>query len=60
MLEKMIEKIKDFLYNISDLMVALLIIAVAAYIIAWKVGDILSYPEQAISQIKTEENIEKF
>ena len=33
------EKIKDFFYNINDLIIALLIIAVASYIILWKVDD---------------------
>lgn len=51
----MIDKIKDFIYNISDLIVALLIVAVAAYIISWKVEDIMGYPEQVIAQTKTED-----
>lgn len=54
----MIDKIKDFIYNISDLIVALLIIVIAAYIISWKVEDIMDYPEQVIAQTKTEVSID--
>ncbi len=46
----MFEKIKDFFYNINDLIVAVLIIALASYVITWKIGDILSYPDQVVAQ----------
>lgn len=48
------EKIKDFFYNINDLIIALLIIAVASYIILWKVDDIMGYPEYAMAQALNE------
>ncbi len=46
----MFDKIKDFFYNVNDLIVAILIIALASYIISWKIEDILSYPDQVAAQ----------
>ncbi len=50
----MFEKIRDFFYNINDLIIAILIISLAAYIITWKIGDILSYPDQVVAQETSE------
>lgn len=38
----MFEKIKDFLYDISDVVVSLLIIGVIFYAVSWKISDTLS------------------
>lgn len=37
----MIEKIKDILYDLSDIMVSLLIIAVIFFSVSWKISDVL-------------------
>ncbi len=39
------DKIKDFIYNKSDIVIALLILAVAALIIAWRLEIIVQYPK---------------
>lgn len=49
----MMDRVKDFFYNISDLLVALMIIAVVAYVISWKVGVISAYPMNASAEIIT-------
>ena len=41
-------KIKDIIYNKSDILVALLILALAALIIVWRLGIILEYPKTVI------------
>ncbi|MCB6992099.1 endolytic transglycosylase MltG [bacterium 210820-DFI.6.37] len=38
-------RIKDFFYNKNDVIVALIILAAAAFIIYLRIGDIMSYPE---------------
>lgn len=38
-------RIKDFFYNKNDIIVALIILAAAAFIIYLRIGDIMSYPE---------------
>lgn len=40
--QNMFEKIKDFLYDISDIVLSLLIIAVIFYSVSWKITDTLS------------------
>ena len=54
------EKLKDFFYNKNDVIIALLILAVAALIIYFRVRAIMAYPqkqmedtEAAISMVKT-------
>ena len=42
-------KIKDLFYNLNDVFVALAIIAVAGFIILWRVGVIMDYPAYAAS-----------
>ena len=46
----MIGKIKDFIYDFNDILVALLILAVAAGVITWRVADIMAYPEYLAKQ----------
>ena len=41
-------KIKDIIYNKSDIIIAILILAIAALIFFWRLGIILEYPKQLI------------
>ena len=41
-------KIKDIIYNKSDILIALLILAVAALIIFWRLSIILEYPKEIL------------
>ena len=56
---------KDFIYNFSDILTAVLIILVALLIIAWRVNAIMDYPQTMndaqteASQSSEEENTEK-
>lgn len=38
------KKIRDFIYDYNDIFVALIIIAVAAIVIVWRVNSIMDYP----------------
>lgn len=44
---------KDFIYNFSDILTAVLIILVALLIIAWRVNAIMDYP-QTMNDVQTE------
>ncbi len=46
----MISKIKDLIYDFNDIVVALLILAVAGGVITWRVADIMAYPEYLAKQ----------
>ncbi len=50
----MFEKIKDFLYDISDIFVSLLIIGVIFFAVSWKISDTLSVDINAPSSSSTE------
>ena len=41
-------KIKDIIYDKSDILIAILILALAAIIILWRLGIILEYPKQIV------------
>lgn len=41
-------KIKDIIYDKSDILIALLILAIAALIIFWRLGIILEYPKDIV------------
>jgi hypothetical protein len=41
-------KIKDLIYDKSDILVAILIMALAALIIVWRLGIILEYPKEVL------------
>jgi len=41
-------KIKDIIYNKSDILIALLILAIAALIIFWRLSIILEYPKEIL------------
>ena len=47
-------KIKDILYNKSDILIAILILAIAALIIFWRLGVILEYPKEVIGTNDTD------
>ena len=47
-------KIKDIIYNKSDIIIALLILAIAALIIFWRLGIILQYPKDIVGGNDTE------
>lgn len=50
------EKLKDFFYDKNDLVVALIIIAIAGLLIAWRVNVIMDYPKIMAAQIEEEQN----
>ncbi len=51
--------IKNFIHNINDVVLAILIVAAAAAIIFWRMQVILAYPETAVgNQVVTEESVE--
>ncbi|MBN2898165.1 MAG: endolytic transglycosylase MltG [Clostridia bacterium] len=39
----MLEKVKDFFYDVSDVLLSILIIAIMFYTISWKLSDTMSY-----------------
>lgn len=49
------EKLKDFFYDKNDLVVALIIIAVTALLITWRVNVIMDYPEIMAAQLEQEQ-----
>ena len=53
--EKM-KKFKDFIYDKNDIIIAVLILAVAALIIFWRLSVILEYPKQLLGN--DEPNVE--
>ncbi|MBO4235660.1 MAG: hypothetical protein J5928_04380 [Firmicutes bacterium] len=44
--------IKDFFYNLSDLFIIILILAIAGGLIYWRVGIIMDYPEALAAEIR--------
>lgn len=52
--------IKNFIHNINDIVLAILIVAIAAGLIYWRMQVILDYPKTVISQqTVTEEAVDK-
>ncbi len=49
------EKIKDFFYDKNDLVVALIIIAVAGLLIAWRVDIIMDYPQAMAAELEQQQ-----
>ncbi len=47
-------KIKDIIYDKSDILIALLILAIAALVIFWRLGIILEYPKEIVGTGNTE------
>ena len=52
------KKIRDFIYNYNDIFVALIIIALAALVILWRVGVIMDYTEYKSARTAPAENTE--
>ena len=49
--EKVImERFKDFLYNKNDILVALIILAIAAAVIVFRIDAIMEYPKALVEQ----------
>ena len=44
-LEEIMEKIKDFIYDKNDILVALLVLVLAAFLFCWRMDVIMEYPE---------------
>ncbi len=44
------EKIKDFIYDKNDILVALLVLVFAAFLIWWRMDVIMAYPETVFSE----------
>ena len=49
------KKLKDFFYDKNDILIVLLIVAVAAFVIYTSINSIMSYPEQYASEIAATE-----
>jgi hypothetical protein len=49
-------KIKDFIYDKNDLLIALLIVAVAAYVILSRIDIIMAYPKTLVAESETGKN----
>ena len=45
-LEEIMEKLKDFIYDKNDIIVAFLVLLLAALLIWWRMGAIMDYPEK--------------
>lgn len=44
------EKIKDFFYNKNDILVAIIILAIAAAVIIFRIDAIMEYPKTLVEQ----------
>lgn len=54
------ERFKDFLYNKNDIVVAIIILAIALAVIAFRVMDIMQYPaERAKEQADAVQNVQQ-
>ena len=51
------KKLKDLMYNISDVLVAILILAIAALLILWRMDKALTYPSTILRE-NVETNVE--
>ncbi len=49
------KKLKDFFYDKNDILVVLLIVAVAAFVIYTSINSIMAYPEQYANEIAATE-----
>ena len=45
------KKLKDFFYDKNDILVVLIIVAIAAFVIYTSINSIMSYPEQYASEM---------
>ena len=53
------EKIKDFIYDKNDILVALLVLVFAAFLILWRMDVIMAYPETVFSEGEVVESPEQ-
>ena len=51
----MLEKLKDIFYDKNDIIVALCLVVIGAFIISHQVNSIMSYPEQLADQLQQEQ-----
>lgn len=51
-------EMKNFFHNISDILLAILIVAVCAGIIFWRMQIIMKYPETVIDNQQTEQSVD--
>ena len=51
--------LKDFLYDKNDILIALLILVLAAFLIAWRMDVIMAYPETLAEQTDTTDTTEE-
>ena len=51
------KKLKDFFYDKNDILVVLLIVAVAAFVIYTSINSIMAYPEQYASEMAATESM---
>lgn len=51
----MLEKLKDIFYDKNDIIVALALVVIGAFVISHQVDSIMSYPEQLAEQLQQEE-----
>ena len=48
------EKLKDFIYDKNDILVALLVLVFAAFLICWRMDVIMDYPEKVFADTQQE------
>ena len=53
-LEEIMEKLKDFIYDKNDILVALLVLVFAAFLICWRMDVIMDYPEKVFADTQQE------
>ena len=57
-MEDIMEKFKNFLYDKSDIIIAIAILLVAALVIAWRLNAIVEYPKEIIDDNNSTEFVE--
>ncbi len=50
------EKFKDFLYDMSDIIISLLIIAVIFVVISWKLNDTITIQKPTVTEVSSEQS----
>lgn len=53
------KKLKDFLYDKNDILIALVILIVAGLLIVWRIDSIMKYPDTLISETSTDNTTEE-
>ena len=52
------KKIKDLIYNISDILVAIIILLLATGVILWRMNAVMDYPSTMVREGKPKEQVE--